>query len=121
MSRLPKTDELIIRTFAKVDAIALGIACGIVTSGAVFIATVVLLLKGGMQVGRNLSLLSQYFMGYSVTWSGAVIGAVYGLFLGFVIGWILAFVRNVTVSSYLHAIRLWANLSANHFLDRFDS
>jgi hypothetical protein len=120
MSRLQKADDLIVQTFARIDAIALGASCGIVCGLGVFTATAILLIKGGSQVGPNLSLLSQYFIGYSVTWIGSLIGAAYGIITGFVIGWSLAFVRNLSVATYLHAVRLRAHLS-DHFLDRFDS
>jgi hypothetical protein len=121
VSKLQKTDELIIQTFARIDGVALGASCGILFGGGVFVATIILLIKGGHVIGPNLSLLSQYFVGYSVTWSGSIVGAVYGLVTGFIAGWTLASVRNLTLSIYLHAIRLWAHLSADHFLDRFDS
>ena len=121
MSKLQKPDELLVQTFARVDAIALGASCGIVAAVGVFAATAILLIKGGQQVGPNLSLLSQYFIGYSVTWAGSVVGTVYGFLTGLIIGWTLAFVRNFSIAAYLHAIRLWAHLSADHFLDRFDS
>src|SRR5262245_52461351 len=121
MSKLQKPDDLLVQTFARVDAIALGAACGIVFGSVVFVATAVLLIKGGEEVGPNLSLLAQYFIGYSVTWIGSFIGAGWGVITGFALGWSLAFVRNFSIAAYLHAIRLWAHLSADHFLDRFDS
>jgi hypothetical protein len=121
MTRVEKTDELLIRTFAKLDPIALGISIGVVSGLGLFLATNILLLKGGVFVGKNLSLLAQYFPFYSVTWTGSLVGAFYGCFVGFLIGWSLAFVRNMTIASYLHAIRLWTNLSSDHFLDPFDS
>jgi hypothetical protein len=121
MAKLRKPDEILIQTFARVDAIALGAACGIVCALAIFAATAILLIKGGVVIGPNLSLLSQYFIGYSVTWAGSVIGAGYGLLTGFATGWTLAVVRNLSIATYSHATRLWASLSADHFLDRFDS
>jgi hypothetical protein len=121
MTKLQKHDELLIQMFARMDAIALGGACGIVGGLGVFVATAILLIKGGEEIGPNLSLLSQHFIGYSVTWTGSMIGAVYGLVTGFIAGWTLAAVRNLSIAVYLHAIRLWAHLSTDHFLDRFDS
>ena len=120
MAQPPQTEELLIRTFARVHAMALGIACSIFLGVGIFVATAILLLKGGHQVGPNLILLAQYFPGYSVTWPGTLIGAGYGFLAGFVGGWTLASLRNLTMTTYLHAIRLWANLSVDHFLDRFD-
>ena len=121
MSKLQKDDELLIQSFAKVDAVALGGACGIVFGLALWLATAVLLIKGGQQIGPHLSLLSQQYIGYSVTWSGSIVGAGYGLMTGFIAGWALASVRNLSISVYLHGIRLWSQLSRDYFLDRFDS
>jgi hypothetical protein len=111
----------LVRAFAKVDAVALGISGGIVCSLGFVAATVILLIKGGDTIGPNLRLLSQYFPGYSVTWTGSVIAWAYGLAAGFAMGWMVASVRNLSIAIYAHAIKLWANLSSNHFLDRFDS
>ena len=121
MTRIDKADELLIRTFAKVDAIALGISCSLLSGLALGSATVILLIKGGDQIGRNLSLLAQYFPGYSVSWTGSIIGCAYGLVVGFAAGWTLALVRNFSLTIYAHALKLRAILSGNHFLDRFDS
>src|SRR5262249_27366772 len=114
-------DELLIRTFAKVNAVALGIACSFPLSLGIFAATAILLVKGGQEIGPNLILLAQYLPGYSVTWPGSLIGGLYGIGYGFLAGWTLAFLRNFAVTAYLHGVRLRASLSADHFLDRFDS
>ena len=121
MVQNPHTDEFLIRAFARLHAAALGVSCGILCGFGIFAATAILLLKGGNVVGPNLVLLAQYFPGYTVTWFGSLIGGVYGLLLGFIGGWLLASLRNLSVTVYLHAVRLWTNLSANHFLDRFDN
>jgi hypothetical protein len=121
MVQTQSTDELLIKTFAKLHASALGIACGTLGLLGIFAGTAVPLLKGNSPIRPTLILLSQYFPGYSVTWKGSFIGAAYGLFVGFIAGWTLAFLRNLTVTAYLHAVRLWVNLSTDHFLDRFDS
>ncbi len=60
-------DELLIQALAKLDKVALGIAVGILFGFSVFAATLILVIKGGNQVGPNLGLLSQYFIGYGLT------------------------------------------------------
>ena len=121
MTKLQKPDDLLIRTFARLDALALGTSCGIVCALGVFAATAILLIRGRERTGPNLSLLSEYFIGYSVTWSGSIIGAVYGFVMGFITGWTVAVVRNLSIATYMHVVRLRAHLSGDHFLDRFDS
>lgn len=88
-------------TFAHVDARALGVACGTVLGASIFIATVVLVIRGGSPVGPNLSLLGQYFVGYKVTWGGSLLGLVYGFVLGFAGGYTTAAIRNILTTAYL--------------------
>jgi hypothetical protein len=112
------TDVLLLRTFARLDATALGIAVGAIGGVGLFAATSILLLKGGAHVGQNLSLLSQFFPGYRVTWRGAVIGLGYGLVAGFVAGWVLAKARNAAVGLYLQIARAKAAAAAaRNFFD----
>ena len=69
-------------------------------------------------MGPNLSLLSQYFIGYEVTFRGSLIGAVYGLMSGFVIGFLIASLRNLIVRAYLHLIRFKSTFTAvNDYID----
>ena len=78
-----------------------------------------LILKGGERVGQNLQLLSQYFIGYSVTFLGSVIGLIYGFIFGFILGWSTAFLRNLFISIYIHIVKLRANWSSvQDFMDQ---
>jgi hypothetical protein len=108
-------DQIVVRTFARLDSVALGCAIGAVAGASVFAATVILLIKGGDPVGPNLSLLNQYILYYSVTWKGSLIGAAGGFVIGFACGWAIAVLRNLTLSSYMFACAFWARL--NRFLD----
>ncbi len=93
---------------------AVGALCGV----GLCAATVWLLVKGGPHVGKNLSLLSQFFPGYKVTWPGALIGLGYGCIAGFVAGWFLATVRNVVVALYVLAFKMKnAASAARNFFD----
>ncbi|MBI2822268.1 MAG: hypothetical protein HYX74_08595 [Acidobacteria bacterium] len=106
--------------FARIDAVALGISVGALLGLGLCAASIVLLLKGGVQVGSHLALLAQYFPGYSVSWKGSFAGLFYGFVTGFIWGWATAFLRNLVVMLYLSVVRLWATLSSiNHYLDRF--
>ncbi len=67
---------------AKVFGLTLGIVCGLV----LFLATNWLVLKGGEPVGPHLSLLSQYFIGYRVSFAGSFIGFLYGFACGTLVG-----------------------------------
>ena len=83
--------------FAKLDRVALGLSIGSTAGVLFFLATLVLVLKGGDVIGPRLGLLSQYFPGYRVSVSGSLLALAYGFVLGFVAGWAFAFLRNVLV------------------------
>jgi hypothetical protein len=111
-------DAVIIQALAKLDALALGIAVGLLFGLVVFLATIVLVVKGGDVVGPNLGLLSNYFIGYEVTLQGSLIGFIYGFGSGFVLGGLIAFLRNTVISIYLHLVKLRTSVNAvNDFLD----
>ncbi len=93
-------DELIEAAFAKLDPMSLGIAVGGVGGAGLFLATVFLLLKGGAQVGQNLSLLGQYFAGFAPTWVGAFVGLLEAGTFGFVVGFVTARLRNWALTAY---------------------
>lgn len=112
------TERFIIEAFAKLDRTALGVAVGAVFGLGVFTATIFLLIKGGEVVGPNLALLGQFFLGYTVTLTGAFIGLVYGFVAGFILGWLIGFLRNALVSAYLMILKTRANLTSS--LDSID-
>jgi hypothetical protein len=109
---LDSIDHLIVRSLARLDGIALGISLGTVFGAVICLATVVLIFKGGDVIGPNLSLLSQYFIGYEVSYSGSLIGLFYGFVFGFGLGWLIAFLRNIIISAYLHILRIKRSLSS---------
>jgi hypothetical protein len=107
-------DNLLLKAFARLDPVALGLAVGVICGLGIFVASVALLVKGGDPLGPRLALLGQYFIGYTVTPFGSLIGLVYGLALGFALGWTGASLRNFCLAAYLHAIRLKSRLAAVH-------
>src|SRR5687767_3037084 len=93
-------DKVIFEAFAKLDRTALGLAVGTLSGLLVFLATIILIIKGGSVIGPNLVLLGQFFFGYTVTVPGAFIGLIYGFVVGFVVGWLIALLRNSLVVAY---------------------
>jgi hypothetical protein len=111
-------ERVIIEAFARLDRTALGLAVGTLCGLGVFLATIILIIKGGEVVGPNLALLGQFFYGYTVTITGAFVGLVYGFIVGFVVGWLIALLRNSLVSAYLITLKTRANLTSS--LDSID-
>lgn len=90
---MPDADEIALEAaLLRVNGRAWGIAAGLLLGLALFVATNVLVLRGGPEVGPHLSLLSVFLPGYSVTFTGSLIGFVYlfvlGYFAGRLVGWI---------------------------------
>lgn len=86
--------RLITRAFARFDPIALGVATGVVSAVGLFFLTAVLLVRGGVYVGLHLNRLSNFLIGYEVTWPGAFVGAVEAAVLGFGLGAVVALLWN---------------------------
>jgi protoporphyrinogen oxidase len=98
---LERVKEALTQVFPKLDRLAFGLSIGAVSGAVLFLATLVLVLKGGAVVGPNLELLKHYFPGYSATLLGSLLGLAYGFFAGFVGGWGFAFLRNASVFLYM--------------------
>ena len=90
----------ILRLNAKIFGLILGVLMGL----AIFIATNWLLIKGGhinaegeYVIGPHLQLLSQFFIGYTVSFSGSIIGFFYGFALGTICGAMIGWIYNKIV------------------------
>lgn len=115
---LDNLDKLIVESLAKLDGLALGISLGTLFALIIFLATNLLIFKGGDEIGPNLALLNQYFIGYEITFGGSLIGLIYGFLSGFIIGFLIAFLRNAVVRIYLHLLRVKGSMSAvNEYID----
>jgi len=98
-------EQILGRTFAKMDKLAFATALGSVSGLLVFLATIWLVIKGGEVIGPNLRLLSQYFAGYTVTLKGSFIALAYTFFWGFLFGWLFAYLRNLAFGLYVFWVR----------------
>ncbi len=88
-------ETIIRRAVARLRAGVMAVVVGLFCGTGLLLATVWLLLRGGPNVGLHLNLLGNYFPGYSVTWSGAVVGFLWGAALGAAAGWLTAWVYNL--------------------------
>jgi hypothetical protein len=87
-------EEIALIKLMRLNAPIVGVVTGLVMGGAIFVATLYLILKGGDVVGPHLALLGQYFIGYTVTVPGSFVGLAYGFVTGFVIGYVVARLYN---------------------------
>jgi hypothetical protein len=87
--KLRKSELMLLGAAIRLNTIVTAFAFGLMSGTAVWLATVILVARGGEDVGTHLSLLSVFFAGYSVTWGGAWIGLVWGFVYGGLSGGIL--------------------------------
>ncbi len=87
-------EKIVLTRLLRLNGVILGLITGLVVGAVLFVATNWLVVKGGDVVGPHLSLLSQYFPGYSVTFVGSLIGFAYAFVVGFVIGYAVARLYN---------------------------
>jgi hypothetical protein len=91
-------EERLFRGVLWLNAKIMGLALGLLFGLIIFIATNWLILKGGNPVGPHLQLLSQYFLGYRVSFVGSLIGFAYGFAMGTLSGALLAWIYNKIVA-----------------------
>ena len=82
---------------ARLQRMTLCLTTAVIGDVLVFLITAVLLLKGGESVGPHLSLLGQYFPGYTVSWIGSIVGFFWGALLAGILGFIFGSVYNRVV------------------------
>jgi len=81
-------------TIINLNAQILGFTFGILFAFGMFFVTIVLVLKGGADVGSHLKLLGHFLYGYKVTLAGSVLGGAYGAIVGYASGFAIAVIYN---------------------------
>ena len=103
--------------FAPIHKRHFGTAIGVVVGLSIFALTVLHVMVAPEE-DYPLSLLSEYFFGYRVSYSGAFIGAAWGFLLGWIAGWFVALCRNFLLTAMVFWVRAKANLqTSSDFLD----
>ncbi len=97
-------EERLLKGILRLNSKILGLVLGIVMGLALFIGTNWLLIKGGHMtpsgkyvVGPHLQLLSQFFIGYKVSFLGSIIGFFYGFAIGTLCGSAIGWIYNKIV------------------------
>jgi hypothetical protein len=119
-SRAGNADDsaLLLRAFAPLHRVAMGIAGGVVGGGLLAIVSLVLLLRGTDEAMVAGALLGQFLWGYTVSARGVFLGLIWGFVLGFALGYGFALIRNGMVWLWLTMIRSRAEMDQySDFLD----
>lgn len=82
------------RVTQRLNAQAWGVSFGLLLGVGLFVATVILVAKGGPNPGQHLGLLREYLPGYRVTVAGAFLGFVYAFVIGYALGRVIGVVYN---------------------------
>jgi hypothetical protein len=90
----PPEEERLVHAIVVLNAKILGLILGIIFGLIIFIATNWLVIKGGRVVGPHLQLLSQFFIGYRVSFLGSIIGFFWGFAVGSLIGTTIGWIYN---------------------------
>jgi len=90
----PEEAVVVKREIQRLKGQAWGVAFGLLLGLGLFAATVILVLKGGENIGQHLGLLSAYLPGYSVSFAGAAIGFIYMFVIGYALGRLVGSVYN---------------------------
>ena len=109
--RLAPIDRAVLKTLARMDKLAFATAIGTVCGLSVLIATLWLLVRNPPPA-FNLTLLAQYFFGYTLSIKGALIGFAYSFFWGFLFGWMFAYLRNLLIGIFLYYVKKEAEASS---------
>jgi hypothetical protein len=91
-------EKLVLVRLMRLNAAITGVVFGLLFGLVIFLATNILLIRGGEVVGPHLALLGQFFIGYTVTFVGSCIGFLYAFFLGFAAGYLFAVIYNALAS-----------------------
>jgi hypothetical protein len=99
-----ENEEKLLSSILRLNTKFLGLALGLIMGLVVFLATNWLLIKGGhigpsgeYVVGPHLQLLSQFFIGYRVSFFGSIIGFFYGFAIGTMAGSAIGLIYNKIV------------------------
>ncbi len=92
-------EKVLTTTVSQLDAKKLGLALGIILGLIIFVATNWLVIKGGKEVGIHLRLLSQFFIGYKVSFLGSIVGLIYGFVAGTIFGVLIGWIYNKLLCS----------------------
>jgi hypothetical protein len=94
----PRQVDEVSRSIARLKTEALALVCAVIGGMGLFLMTAWLVLKDGPQAGAHLQLLSNYFIGYSVSWGGSVVGLLYGALTGGIMGWAVGAIYNMVLN-----------------------
>jgi hypothetical protein len=83
---LSKSEHDLLASVVRINMTIMAGIAALFGGAILWLATAALLMRGGEDIGKHLSLLSVFLPGYEVSWFGAWIGLTWGLVIGGVSG-----------------------------------
>jgi protoporphyrinogen oxidase len=99
---LTNAEATLLRTLMCMNALIMAAIGAFFVGAGLWLATAILLVRGGENVGYNLSLLSIFLPGYEVSWTGAFIGALWGSLVGGISGAVIYWSYSRTLRHHLN-------------------
>jgi hypothetical protein len=90
-----ESERLLETMLRRLNARVLGLTLGALAATALFLATNILILRGGENPGQLLARLSWYFPWYEVTFGRSFVGALWAFVYGFLAGNVISLVYNL--------------------------
>lgn len=87
-------EHVVLVKLLRLNAAVVGVLTGLTLGAAIFLMTLVLVIKGGEVVGPHLALLREVYPGYRVTLLGSLVGFLYGTVSGLLVGYVFARLYN---------------------------
>jgi hypothetical protein len=98
--------QIFLRTFGRLDPIALGTALALTISLAFTAATTIAILQDASDLKQQLDLLGNYFPGFETTPPRSLLSIPYGAIAGFFLGFSFATARNIAIRAVLNFVKL---------------
>ena len=86
---LNASERVLLHSAVRFNMIVMAASVGLIAGSLLWLATTVLVVRGGENVGAHLGVLSVYFPGYAVSWAGAWIGFLWAFLAGAIGGAVL--------------------------------
>jgi hypothetical protein len=93
-NRVPTNPEILRQAIIRLRSRVMALVGGLLGGTTLLLITIWHLVRIQGKRAPDISLLRNYFPGYDVSWTGALVGFLYGAVTGAVIGWVVSWIYN---------------------------
>ena len=98
--------QIFLRTFGRIDPVALGTTLALMFSLIFTAATLLAMLQNADDLKQQLNLLGNFFPGFQMTLPESLLSIPYGAVVGFLTGYCFARSRNIATRTVLNFVEL---------------